>query len=109
MLAQGIAHSGQTLYEAAAAGTVGTETGVTPQHPMTKDSFGFVVGRLDALGAHEGPQRRPEVEEVGVSEYQSLYSFNSVFNAPQVTFSTDVGISSEGIRSATYSRGFISS
>ena len=65
LLAQGIAHREQALYEAAAIGTVGAEAGVTPQHPMTKGSFGFVVGRLDALCAHEGPQGRPEVEEVG--------------------------------------------
>ena len=32
---------------------------------MTKGSFGFVVGRLDAFSAHEGPQGRPEVSEVG--------------------------------------------
>ena len=64
MLAQGIAHREQALYETAAFGTVGTEAGVTPQHAMAKGSFGVVVGRLDAGPACEGPQGRPEVEEI---------------------------------------------
>ena len=64
LLAQGIPHREQALYEAAAFGTVGAEAGMTPQHAMAKRSFGFVVGRLDAGPAYEGPQGRSEIEEV---------------------------------------------
>ena len=64
MLAQGIPHREQALYKTAALGIVGAEAGVTPQHAMAKRPFGVVVGRLDAGAACEGPQGRPEVEEV---------------------------------------------
>ena len=65
LLAQGIPHREQAFHEAAALGTVGTQAGLTPQHPVPKGSFGLVVGRLDAFVVGEGPQGRVEVEEVG--------------------------------------------
>ena len=71
MLAQGIAHREQRSTKRLPWALWVPKLGVTPQHPMTKGSFGVVVGRLDAFSAHEGPQGRPEVEEVSAGGHRA--------------------------------------
>ncbi len=65
LLAQRIADGEHALDESATGRAVGTEAGVTPQDAVPQGPLCRVVGGLDALLAHEGPQRRFDGSEIG--------------------------------------------
>ena len=65
LLAQRIADGEHALDESATGRTVGAEAGMAPQDAMPQGPFCRVVGGLDALLAHESPQRRFDGSEIG--------------------------------------------